>query len=61
LHSALDTYAGEGEEFHINGREVYILTGGYADTKFSNTFIEKKLRVAATTRNWATVNKVIEL
>ena len=51
----------EHEQFRIAGSEAYILVkkGAYGETKFSNTFLEKKLKVAATTRNWATVNKMI--
>jgi uncharacterized protein (DUF1697 family) len=51
----------EFEQFTITGTEAYILVkkGAYGETKFSNTFLEKKLKVAATTRNWATVNKMI--
>ena len=40
-------------------KEVYILCRkGYGKTLFSNTVIEKKLGVPATTRNWNTVNKL---
>jgi uncharacterized protein (DUF1697 family) len=51
----------ENEQFRVSGTEVYILVkkGAYGETKFSNTFLEKKLKVAATTRNWATVNKMV--
>jgi uncharacterized protein (DUF1697 family) len=34
---------------------------GYGRTKLTNTFWEKKLKVGATTRNWNTVNKLLEL
>ncbi len=52
----------EQEQFRVDGGAVYILVkkGAYGETKFSNTFLEKKLKVAATTRNWATVNKMLE-
>ena len=52
----------ELEQFRFDGTTVYILVkkGAYGETKFSNTFLEKKLKVAATTRNWATVNKMLE-
>ena len=51
------------EQFQVIGAEAYILVkkGAYGETKFSNTFLEKKLKVTATTRNWATVNKMLEL
>ena len=53
----------EWEQFRFSGMEVYILVrkGAYGETKFSNTFLEKKLKLAATTRNWATVNKMLAL
>jgi uncharacterized protein (DUF1697 family) len=51
----------EHEQFKFVDTEAYILVrkGAYGETKFSNTFLEKKLKVAATTRNWATVNKML--
>jgi uncharacterized protein (DUF1697 family) len=42
----------------VLGREVYILYKAYSDSKLSNALIEKKLGVRATTRNWATINKI---
>ena len=52
----------EQEQFRVDGSTVYILVkkGGYGETKFSNTFLEKKLKLTATTRNWAKVNKMLE-
>jgi len=52
----------EYEQFNVTGSEAYILVrkGAYGETKFSNTFLEKKLKTQATTRNWATVNKMLE-
>ena len=50
------------DEIRLSGSEVYILCrNGYGKTLFSNTFIEKKLMVSATTRNWATVEKLFSL
>jgi len=53
----------EFEQFRFINSEAYILVkkGAYGETKFSNTFLEKKLKLRATTRNWATVNKMLEL
>jgi len=34
---------------------------GYGRTKFTNTFLEKKLKVKATTRNWKTLLKLKEM
>ncbi|UVI27493.1 DUF1697 domain-containing protein [Paenibacillus spongiae] len=59
---ALMAFQNEIDEFHIQDREVYILVhSSYGKTLFSNNFIEKKLRVSGTTRNWATINKMISL
>jgi uncharacterized protein (DUF1697 family) len=51
----------EFEQFRFADNEAYILVkkGAYGETKFSNTFLEKKLKLDATTRNWATVNKML--
>ena len=53
----------EHEQFRFVGTEVYVVVqkGGYGESKFSNNFMEKKLKLAATTRNWATVNKMLLL
>jgi uncharacterized protein (DUF1697 family) len=41
---------------------VYVLCpGGYGNTKLNNTFFEKRLGVSATTRNWRTVTKLVEM
>ena len=61
LHAALDKYKSENEEFRILEREVYLLLASYGNTKLSNALIEKKLGLCATTRNWATLNKILEL
>ncbi len=50
------------DEARLSGSEVYILCrNGYGKTLFSNTFIEKKLAVSSTTRNWDTVQKLLSL
>jgi uncharacterized protein (DUF1697 family) len=50
------------DEIHLSGSEVYILCRkGYGKTIFSNTLLEKKLAVSSTTRNWATVEKLLSL
>ena len=43
----------------VKGTEVYLYCpNGYGKSKLSNTYIEKKLGVVATTRNWKTVLKL---
>lgn len=55
-------FQNENEQFRIVGQIAYILVkkGAYGLTKFSNNFLEKKLKLDATTRNWATVSKLAE-
>ncbi len=51
-----------GDSFVMGLQEVYIYApGGYGNTKFNNSFFEKKLKTPATTRNWNTINAVIKL
>jgi uncharacterized protein (DUF1697 family) len=53
---------GESAEFAVLGREVYLhCPDGYGRTKLNNAFVERRLGVAATTRNWKTVSKLHEL
>lgn len=50
------------DEFFLEDMEVFLFCpNGYGRTKLSNTFFEKKLAVAATTRNWNTVTTLLEL
>lgn len=60
--AALTIPAGEPSVFTIVGREVYLhCPAGYGRTKLNNTFLERKLRVRATTRNWKTVTALYEM
>jgi len=44
------------EKVFIRGKDVYLYCpNGYGNAKLNNTFIEGRLGVAATTRNWKTV------
>ncbi len=50
------------DKFVISGQDVYLYcVGKYHQTKLSNNFFESKLNVSATTRNWKTVLRLIEL
>jgi uncharacterized protein (DUF1697 family) len=56
------TYSFLPDEIVISGKAVYLyLPNGYGRTKFNNTFIENKLATEATTRNWRTCVKLMEL
>ena len=55
----LMTYVKEPERLELTGREIYLhCPNGYGKTKLSNIFIENKLKVGATTRNWKSVVKL---
>lgn len=50
------------DRHEVANRVVYSYYGlGYGSSKRSNNFLEKILKVSATTRNWATMNKLLEL
>jgi uncharacterized protein (DUF1697 family) len=50
------------DRHEVAHRAVYSYYGqGYGNSKRSNNFIEKILKVSATTRNWATMRKLAEL
>lgn len=55
--------ANDFEVFHFRNREMYCLIRPNNPVKelFSNNFIEKRLKVSATTRNVTTVNKILLL
>jgi uncharacterized protein (DUF1697 family) len=59
---ALNSVENEIDTIKLIGREVYILCRkGYGESQFSNNFLEKKLKVRATTSNWTSVNKIYQL
>lgn len=50
------------DELVVDGKEVYVHTpDGYAHTKYTGTFLERRLGVVSTTRNWNTVTKLSDL
>lgn len=50
------------DEFIISDKAIYLFCpNGYGRTKLTNNFFENKLKVTATTRNWKTVNKLVEI
>jgi uncharacterized protein (DUF1697 family) len=50
------------DEFLVVDKSVYLYCpNGYGLTKLSNTFFENKLKVSATTRNWKTVNELLNI
>lgn len=62
LEANLLTYTNDLEHFDIINEDVAVsCQKNKGKLLFSNTFIEKKLNVAATTRNWTVVTKLVEL
>lgn len=62
-HQKLEAQSSEIESFRIGNRVVYIHVDKQTDRKllFSSSFIQKRLRIPATTRNLRTVHKLLEL
>ena len=51
-----------GDEYFVVGQEIYLFCpDGYGRTKLSNNFIEKRLVMPATTRNWSTVKALYQM
>jgi len=62
LTDEIDILKYKPDEFYLNENEIYLFCpNGYGRTKLSNNFFERKLKVSATTRNWKTLNKLIEI
>ncbi len=50
------------DEVIFNDDSLYILFATkYSDSKFNNNYFERKLKVGATTRNFNTISKLLEL
>lgn len=50
------------EYFELAGKAVYLhCPKGYGRAKLNNNFIERKLKVPATTRNWKTILKLLDM
>jgi uncharacterized protein (DUF1697 family) len=50
------------ETFAVRGREVYcLLKRGVADSLLGKKYIDSKLKMPATARNWRTLNRILEL
>ncbi len=62
LRSEIMNIQSTSDEFIISGKVIYVFCpNGYGRTRLNNTFFEKKLKTSATTRNWKTISKLIEL
>lgn len=57
----LDGEPFEPDEFAVRGREIYFhLPNGMGRTKLPG-YLDRRLKIPTTVRNWKTVNKLIEL
>jgi len=58
----LKNYTTKQEEFIVDNKIVYLhYPNGSGRSKLSNNLIESKLKSSATTRNWRTITKLLEL
>ena len=58
----LDAVRGEDEEYLVSGKEVFLyLPSGYGRSKLSNALLERVLKTRATTRNWNTVQALLQM
>lgn len=49
-------------KFYIVDKAVYLFCpDGYSNCKLNNTFIERKLKVTATSRNWKTLTELLKI
>jgi uncharacterized protein (DUF1697 family) len=50
------------DEFVVRGAEIYLrLPTGVARSKLTNAYFDSKLTTVSTSRNWRTVNKLLEM
>ncbi len=58
----LETYDYSPEEYIIDNKIIYFYAAnGAGNAKMNNNFFENKLKVKATSRNWRTTHKMVEL
>jgi uncharacterized protein (DUF1697 family) len=59
---AIGDIKADSDEYRILGRVIYLYCpNGYGRTKLNNNFWERKLKVVATTRNWNSMIKLLDL
>ncbi|PKK34792.1 hypothetical protein BWI96_20280 [Siphonobacter sp. SORGH_AS_0500] len=50
------------EQLVLKNKDIFLqFPDGYGRAKLSNPFLESKLKVKATTRNWRTINEILNL
>jgi uncharacterized protein (DUF1697 family) len=59
---SLDPNRSLPDAFRVIGREVYLhVPNGMGRTKLTSTYLDSRLATVGTARNWATVNKLLEI
>ena len=59
---SIETKKQGGEEVAFTNKAIYLYCpNGYGKTKLNNNFIEAKLKVVTTTRNWKTTNELLRI
>ena len=62
LAAAMSAFDFAPEAVQLAGRTIYTCYATrYSDSKFNNNFFERRLKVAATTRNFNTLSRLVEL
>jgi uncharacterized protein (DUF1697 family) len=52
----------KGDEFALIGKAMYLYCpDGYSNSRLTNSFLEARLKVTATTRNWKTTNELFRI
>ena len=58
----LTSHNNEFETFEVHGRNIYCLSKkGFIKSLLGKKYIDNKLKISATARNWRTVNKLLKL
>jgi len=61
-HKDIEDRKQEGEDIFFSESVIYLYCPeGYGRTKLTNNFLEAKLKVSATTRNWKTANELLSI
>ncbi len=62
VKALLDQTADWPDQIKIIGDRAYLyVPNGYGRTKLNNNFVERKLKLEATARNWKTVNTLLDM
>jgi uncharacterized protein (DUF1697 family) len=58
----LDSHRSPPDEFIVRGRDIYLhLPNGAGRSKLTNQYFDSRLKTVSTSRNWRTVNQLLEL